>query len=61
MMNRSTEYPAKNPLISDVGEIGSLNFLKIRSGVSFATRAARVREFLTERLTDDQLTGADKF
>ena len=58
MMNRSTEYPAKNPLISDVGEIGSLNFLKIRSGVSFATRAARVREFLTERLTDDQLTGA---
>src|SRR4030095_11551966 len=54
--NRTTDKRLASPLINSLGEMSTIDSLNIHPA-NFKTRAARVREFLTTRLADDQLTG----
>jgi hypothetical protein len=57
MTNQSPNYSMENSLMNNISEPTALNYLRTRPAATFQTRAARVREFLTNKLADDQLTG----
>src|SRR5215204_5753655 len=57
MTSQAVKSPARSSLLKNLDEYGAADFLLHRQIPDFQTRAQNVREFLTARLGDDQLTG----
>ena len=57
MNSQAAKSPVGKPLVSDLPEFNPADFLQRSQLPNFQTRAQNVREFLTARLADDNLTG----
>lgn len=57
MTSKAAAHPIRSSDVDSLTEFGAADLLERRQLPSFQTRARHVREFLTARLADDQLTG----